>query len=56
LHYGQDFDGIVYLHGSVNEDYTQAKTKDLILSSADFGNAYLSDGWATQFLKELLDR
>lgn len=55
LHFGQELDNLVYLHGCVNDDYTDSLSPHFILSSADFGNAYLSDGWATQFLKSLLD-
>ena len=28
----------------------------LILSSADFGRAYLAEGWATRFVRDLLRR
>lgn len=56
LHFGEELDSLVYLHGCVNDDYTDSSSQYFILSSADFGNAYLSDGWATQFLKSLLDK
>ena len=43
---GNRFDGIVHLHGSVNEP------KEMVLTHRDFGRAYLteSDGWARRFL------
>ena len=43
---GHRFDGIVHLHGSVNEP------KEMVLTHRDFGRAYLteSDGWARRFL------
>lgn len=47
--------GIVYLHGK----WTDPKKKEpnnLIISSQDFGRAYLSHGWATRFLSNLLTR
>jgi len=44
---GRDFSGLVYLHGSVT------RREPLILSDGDFGQAYLSDGWATRFLMEM---
>jgi hypothetical protein len=44
---GRDFSGLVYLHGSI------ARRERLILSDGDFGQAYLSDGWATRFLMEM---
>ena len=49
-------DGIVYLHGHVTKDYTGAEGDGFIVSSSEFGRAYLSDGWATQFFRGILDR
>jgi len=46
-----EMDGIIHLHGYATEDYTGAKGDGFILSSSEFGRAYLSDGWATQFSK-----
>jgi hypothetical protein len=51
-----DMDGIVYLHGRTNEDYSGSEGDGFILSSSEFGRAYLSEGWATTFFKEILDR
>ena len=48
-----NFEGLVYLHGRVNENYS-GSDKGFILSSAEFGRAYLSEGWATQFFKEII--
>lgn len=45
---GDDFEGIVYLHGSVNQD-----PRKLILTDKDFGRAYLSDAWAARFLERM---
>lgn len=45
---GSYFDGLVYLHGSVEKTSSR-----LILTDRDFGRAYLTDGWATRFLREL---
>jgi hypothetical protein len=50
------FGGIVHLHGRVNEDYSGPGDDEFIVSSADFGRAYLSDGWATRFMQSLLAR
>jgi len=44
---GSEFDGLVYLHGAVGKPRSR-----LILTEADFGRAYLVQGWATRFLKE----
>jgi len=45
---GHRFYGIVYLHGSVDD-----QTGDMVLTDSDFGLAYLTEGWATNFLKGL---
>jgi hypothetical protein len=42
---GHRFNGIVYLHGCVDQ-----KPEELILTDIDFGRAYLTEGWATRFL------
>lgn len=49
-----DLDGIVYLHGRVDADYTRAEGNSFVLSSSDFGHAYLSEGWATEFFREIV--
>lgn len=51
-----EFGGIVHLHGRVNGDYSGPGDEEFIVSSADFGRAYLSDGWATRFMQSLLAR
>ncbi|MBN1627651.1 MAG: SIR2 family protein, partial [Deltaproteobacteria bacterium] len=48
---GNDFSGIVYLHGSVAGD-----PKKLVLTDQDFGRAYLTEGWCTRFLLALFSR
>ncbi len=45
---GRDFHGIVYLHGSVEQD-----DRRLVLTDRDYGRAYVTEGWAAQFLREL---
>ncbi|WP_342234918.1 SIR2 family protein [Inquilinus sp. OTU3971] len=50
------FGGIIHLHGRVNADYTGPGDEEFIVSRADFGRAYLSNGWATRFMQSLLDR
>ncbi|NMN07273.1 MULTISPECIES: SIR2 family protein [unclassified Novosphingobium] len=52
----QDFRGIVHLHGRVTPDYRRPADEEFVVSSADFGRAYLSDGWATRFIQSLLSR
>lgn len=46
--------GITYLHGRLSE--TNSEVHDYILSSSDFGRAYLSEGWATSFMRQLLGK
>jgi len=50
------FDGIIHLHGIVNEEYDGADGNGFILSSSEFGHAYLAEGWATQFIKAILEK
>jgi hypothetical protein len=49
-----NLNGIVYLHGRVNDDYTGSDGDDFVLSGSDFGYAYLSEGWATEFFREIV--
>jgi hypothetical protein len=51
-----EMDGIIHLHGLANKDYSGADSDGFVLSSADFGSAYLSEGWATSFFREVLNR
>src|SRR5947207_1465711 len=48
---GNEFTGIVYLHGSVDRPANR-----LVLTDSDFGRAYITDGWATRFLERLFSR
>lgn len=48
---GDDFSGIVHLHGSVLRPPAQ-----LVVTDRDFGRAYLTDAWATRFLQRMFDR
>ena len=43
---------LVHLHGIIKND----DGKNLVLTSADFGRAYLTDGWASRFIIELSRR
>lgn len=45
---GRDFSGVIHLHGSISNRAT-----DLVLTDSDFGRAYFTDGWATNFLRGL---
>ena len=48
------WDGLVYLHGLLPEDPTNSNLDNLVLSSGDFGLAYLTERWAARFVSELL--
>lgn len=52
------FDGVVHLHGMLPAatDGRSSEPRGLVLSSGDFGRAYLADAWATRFICDLLDR
>ncbi|MEG8248645.1 SIR2 family protein [Pseudomonas paracarnis] len=54
LNFGSKIEGITYLHGRLVE--AASETHPYVLSSADFGRAYLSEGWATNFIRHLLER
>jgi hypothetical protein len=45
------WNSVVHLHGFLDD--CGEDRRELVLSSADFGSAYLVDGWATRFLREL---
>ena len=45
---GDDFEGIVYLHGSLRQS-----PRHLIVTDKDFGRAYLRDAWAARFLERM---
>jgi hypothetical protein len=55
---GNGFDGIVHLHGVLPTSAVKhfGDPLGLVLSSGDFGRAYLADAWATRFICDLLDR
>lgn len=45
---GDDFQGLVYLHGR-----SDGAPGSLILTDADFGRAYLTDAWAARFVERM---
>jgi hypothetical protein len=52
----REFRGIIHLHGRVDDGYRHPRDDEFVVSSADFGRAYLADGWATRFIQTLLTR
>lgn len=45
---GDDFEGIVHLHGALGQ-----KASRLVVTDSDFGRAYLRDAWAARFLERM---
>jgi hypothetical protein len=47
------WNGIVYLHGFLSAAGDDSELQRLVLSSGDFGLAYLTERWAARFVSEL---
>lgn len=47
------WNGVVYLHGLLPEIPEESALNRLVLSSGDFGLAYLTERWAARFVSEL---
>lgn len=47
------WDGLVYLHGLLPNDNDPSDLDQLVVSSGDFGLAYLTERWAARFVTEL---
>lgn len=45
---GDNFDGIVYLHGCINDE-----PKNLVATDKSFSQAYLCKGWASRFILDV---
>ena len=45
---GNDFSGLVYLHGNVSQ-----RPSRLVITDSDIGRAYLQDAWAARFLERM---
>lgn len=45
---GDEFEGLVYLHGSLRQD-----PRRLVVTDRDFGRAYLREAWAARFLERM---
>ena len=44
--------GVLHLHGRRADEGLRLEATDLVLTSADFGDAYLRDGWASQYIED----
>lgn len=49
----KSWDGLVYLHGLLGKKPTPSELNRLVVSSGDFGLAYLTERWAARFVSEL---
>ena len=47
------WDGLVFLHGLLPEKYDEVGLNNLVVTSGDFGLAYLVERWAARFVSEL---
>lgn len=47
------WDGLVYLHGLLTEKADDTALNRLVVTSGDFGLAYLTERWAARFVSEL---
>jgi len=45
---GDDFEGIVHLHGAITQE-----ARRLVVTDTDFGRAYLREAWAARFLERM---
>lgn len=46
---GYDFEGIVHIHGA------NTHPKSIVITDRGFGQAYLTDGWASRFLMQMFE-
>ena len=44
--------GIFHLHGIIGDSEVKTETSELILTSSDFGDAYLRDGWVPRYIED----
>ena len=56
IQYSDNDWGVVHLHGKVKPDYSGPDHDGFVLSSSEFGDAYLAQGWARNFVKEVLGK
>lgn len=47
------WNGLIYLHGSLPKKADEAMLNRLVVTSGDFGLAYLTERWAARFVSEL---
>ena len=47
------FEGVLHLHGRIADTYLGLDGTDLVLTSSEFGEAYLRSGWAARYVYDL---
>ena len=47
------FSGVIHIHGRLGDDCLKLQSTPLVLTSADYGDAYMRSGWASRFLFDL---
>ncbi|MBN3228182.1 anti-phage defense-associated sirtuin Dsr1 [Pectobacterium brasiliense] len=47
------WNGLVYLHGAISRKMDETALNRLVVTSGDFGQAYLTERWAARFVSEL---
>lgn len=50
---GADFGGIIHIHGRLADPALDLEATPLVLTSADYGDAYMRSGWVSRFLFDL---
>ena len=50
---GPAFSGIIHIHGRLADGTLGLESTPLVLTSADYGDAYMRSGWASRFLFDL---
>ena len=50
---GPAFSGVVHIHGRLEDPAIGLEQAALVLTSADYGDAYMRSGWASRFLFDL---
>ena len=48
------FNGVLHLHGRLADAELNLDDTDLVLTSAEFGDAYLRSGWASRYLYDVV--
>ena len=50
---GANFSGIIHIHGRLADAFIDVGATPLVLTSSDYGDAYMRSGWASRFLFDL---